>query len=293
MIPAEMDNHEWEPDHAKVFGLLVDPDPTDPKYHMLNNLRYVPLQMSSVHGEKPTRRYYQTRSAKCVINEGPYARSPAYAARIALATEPQPTYVGPTAMEIYEGSLPYRVGTDSYADGDMASIDAGLTSIGACLQFLYFNGTIDKYVWSPNVDDMLQWILWGCGPLLLDMPVYKEFTYDDGPTLTLDGPILGREVYLLNGVNYHSSEVRLMSVHGYDWGVKGMKRMSLSDFQHLCHQDNVMACGMIGKHVGVMAARNRDERRVEMNRQLTHYATIHQNTQKIRGLASQLTQLDQ
>jgi hypothetical protein len=154
------------------------------------------------------------------------------------------------------------------------------------MQFLYFSGVIDVYTSTHNFNDMLEWLIWGMGPLLIDLPVYKDFTFDEGQTMELVGEIVGRETYIWNGVRYQSDEARLMSVHGYDWGVKGMKRMTLGDLQSLIEDNGLRAWGMIGKHVGVQAARRRDERKTEANRRLTLY----DNTMKLRKIAEQLVE---
>lgn len=288
MIAASMDNHVWQPDHGKVFGTLLDHATGNPEYWFSTNVVFRPTKMASVRGNPPTRRFFLTHSSTHVLNEGPYARSPAYAARILLSTDPDPTQLGPTAMEIYTGSLPYRIGTESYEDGDFVGMDAGLTSIGACMEFLYYDGWIDKYVWANSLDDMLKWLILGDGPVLIDLPVYKDFTFDDGGLMQVDGPILGREVFILNGANTKANEVRLMSVHGYDWGYKGMKRMPMEDFQLMLAMDtHLRACAVIGKHVGIQASLKRDDRRVAMNQKLMHYAATHEATMKLRQLASQ------
>lgn len=256
-----MDNWQWHPGDPKMVGVLTEYDPQSGAPGANAKLPpYRPPAGRSFRGERPHRRHHGIRT-DCLLNEGPYARSPAYVLRMLLSSGPEPLHVGPSALDIYRGSLPFR--SKEAVEGD-GPTDAGLTSARACLRFLYFSGYIDSHFWFTTMDDMLRWLVNGSGPLCVEMPVYYDFTYDDGVWLELEGPIIGRDCFLLTSYMYGTDYVRFTSAYGRGWGPDNHKRMRLDTFQRLCTEHLVIACGIVGKHAGVTAADLRWEREEDM-----------------------------
>lgn len=265
ILPSRMDDWEWKPGDPKMIGVLTEYDPAIKRSYPLSSItQYRPPHGRSFRGELPYKRYVYTRCDD-ILNEGPYARSPAYIFRMLLSSGPDPLHIGPTALDIYKGSLPFR--SKEAVEQDMilaGGRDEGLTSIRACARFLYFSGYIDSYVWSVDVNDMLRWLSRGSGPLAVEMPVHQDFTYDDCAWLELEGPIIGRDCFLLTSYIYGTGYVRFASAYGRGWGPDNHKRMHLDVFQKFSAENLVIACGVVGKHAGIEAARLRDEREEDM-----------------------------
>lgn len=152
------------------FGRIYAEDPRDDKY----------LARPLLAVEPPTRKtvYYAMFSKP--LNQGLTGTCVGHAGKHFMLTAPtiqtKPA-VEPTAITLYKEACT----RDEWTFNDSGDLQFG-TSIRGMMKALQDRGLIGSYVWGRTVDDVIDWICSGKGPVILGTDWYRSMmqTTDEG-----------------------------------------------------------------------------------------------------------------
>ena len=114
------------------------------------------------------------------------------------------------------------------------------TSVRAGAKILQSLGFIDSYLWTWNVDEVINAVL-NVGPVVVGTDWYSGMSWpDEKGIIKPTGRIDGGHAYLLNGVNLKKELFRIQQSWHITWGDTGNAWISFADFEKLMNQGGEM-----------------------------------------------------
>lgn len=107
------------------------------------------------------------------------------------------------------------------------------TSVRAGAKFLQRQGKIKSYLWTTNLNTLVQTILTQ-GPVVVGTNwYYNMFFPDRNGTIRVGGRLVGGHAYIINGVDTKRKLFRIKNSWGRKWGQMGRAYISFSDMGRL------------------------------------------------------------
>lgn len=257
--PGTFDNHPRTSVPTHGGGLLFAADERDaaPNTTVGEHNYFIapPHQPWLTTWDSMRERWYMLKE-EAVLNMGHMPASPAYAWRHWLSMAPNPTMLGPSAMEIMRGSLNHL---------PLALHNFEGTTIRACADFLFTHGNIstmltqDRRTASPlELRELVEdWIMNGRGPLILEARWPDSFFDTQNRHIVLKPPYKHPVAVVIRGWSaITDAYARILAPFGPAWGVHGSKQLSSHDLLRLFHeQDDARIITALDKNVGYEASR--------------------------------------
>jgi hypothetical protein len=189
------------------FGRLRAPDPDDALFPMRAARRLEP-KISDL----PARYFYRRGP---ILEQGSTGTCVGHGWRAWLSGEPLMTEGGPSAFDIYDGSLPL----DEWAQNDHDTARLYGTSVRAGAKFLSSLGHVQSYVWATSVDDIIRWILGGFGGVVLGTQWLDQMNVPTSEgIIRARGKSEGGHCYYGYGLDRMRGLIAIQNSWGVDWG---------------------------------------------------------------------------
>ena len=178
-----------------------------------------------------------------VLDQGSTGTCVGHGGRNWLSAAPLMTKGGPSAFDIYRGTVPL----DEWDDNDFEATapDSDLqsgTSVLALMKYMKQQGHLKSYLWAESIDDVRAWLLSGLGTLILGVSwLTGMFETDRHGYLRVTGAIEGGHCLLLCGWNDNKIDpvtgelgcAQLFNSWGRGWGRNGRAFIAKSELTTL------------------------------------------------------------
>lgn len=228
------------------LGLIRRRDPRDDNYLLSAHFPGIAgAEPTAPSPPLPPRKYYQL---KALFDQGAHPHCVGYAWKHYLVCSPVITSMGPSADDIYYASQ--RI--DGFPDSQPG------TTVRAGAEVLRSLGYIEKYVWARNVDEVVNWLLSGKGPVVAGTDWWTGMADQRGQYAELTGTIEGGHAWMLIGWDAERDVGRIANSHGPLWGKNGRKWIRRNDLAALMASHGEVCCAT-EKRTGTEARKRRQD----------------------------------
>lgn len=127
--------------------------------------------------------------------------------------------------------------------------DSDATTIRAAAKVLREAGIISQYRWAYDVEDVVQTLLTK-GPLVVGTEWFAAMNYPNAAgMIQADGPRVGSQAYVLNGVDTNRELVRAKLAWGRSWGKNGYALISFYNLDRLMWENGDACFAYLNKFV--------------------------------------------